>query len=162
MKKLRIIALLSLVMVCSIVMAGCSNSSNNGNGYPINFKVGTSGISHGSADYGAVLIRNHTQLKAAFDDAAIVWLDNKPIWERYDAGFFAAYALVVYAFGVSGDYAPEFSVEEITREGATLNVNLVQHGMTAGLAYFSVTILIEVSQSDVANVSTVKIDLTIE
>ena len=110
---------------------------------------------------GTLLIKNHRQLKETFEDQSIQWVDDIPIWEQYSDDFFKRNSLVSYTFGGSGDYVPEFEVERLVKEGKTLTVYIIQHGMTEGLMYFSITILLEVNKSDVANVANIETDLRI-
>ncbi|MCL2065468.1 MAG: carboxypeptidase-like regulatory domain-containing protein [Candidatus Cloacimonetes bacterium] len=123
----------------------------------IYFTIGTSGIFWGSAPYGTFLIKNHRQLKETFEDPSIEWVDDIPIWERYSSDFFNENALLLYAFYGSGDNAPEFEVERLVKEGKTLTIYIIQHGMTEGLMLFSITILIEVNKVNVTNVENIEI-----
>ncbi|MCL2064655.1 MAG: hypothetical protein FWG98_09845 [Candidatus Cloacimonetes bacterium] len=123
----------------------------------IYFTIGTSGILYGSPPYGTLLINNHRQLKETFEDPSIEWVDDIPIWERYSSDFFDENALVLHAFGVSGNYPPEIEVRRLVKKGETLTVYILQFDMPEGDMYFSITILIEVNKDDVLNVENIEI-----
>jgi len=157
MKILKSIGLLSMLLVVSLVLVACGGNNNGGGAVgEINFKIGTSGILDGSASYGSLLINSHSQLKVTFENQGIYWIDDKPIWERYNQAFFNDKALLLHTFGTSGDYAPDFSVEKIVIENGVLTISFTQSSLTQGDAYFSITILVEVSRSDVSNVTRVE------
>ena len=155
MKRIIFIVIFCAFTLVSLTL-GCDATKPKPEREEINFRVGTSGIFSGSTSYGTLLINNHSQLKENYEGQSIQWVDDIPIWERYCSDFFNENALVMYTFGDSGDNAPEYEVERLVKEGKTLTVYIIQHGMTQGLMYFSITILIEVNKYDVLNVQNIE------
>ena len=156
MKKFSITIILIIVLFSLIISCNSTKEKNDNEPKEIKFTIGTAGIFCGSTSYGTLLINNHTLLKETFEDQSIQWEDGVPIWDRYSDDFFDQNALVMYTFGGSGDNVPEFEVERLVKEGNTLTIYIIQHGMTEGLMYYTVTILIEVNKFNMVNVENIE------
>ena len=155
MKRIIFLAIFFTFTLMSLTL-GCDATKLKPEREEINFRVGSSSIFSGSTSYGTLLINNHRQLKEYYEGQRFEWVDGVPIWERYSSDFFDENTLVSHTFGVSGFSPPEFEIEKLVKEGKTLTVYIIQHGMSMGFAYFSITILIEVNKSDVLNVQNIE------
>ena len=146
----KIVCIGVALLMCLGLFSACGKNDDE-----IDFAIGYQGVGFG---------QDRKSVIKTFEEWDVLRPDHAMITEldKYNEAFFANKALILYTFGASGDYAPEFSVKKLVLTNGTLTINLTQDEMTSGLAYFSITILIEISQKDVSNVANIETNVTIK
>lgn len=152
-KKILIMGV--MLIMCMGILGGCGNNSYK----QVDFG-GT--ILNGSIKHEPMLIQEHSELVSVFGDLDITWEKGIAIWERYDSKFFENKTLLVYFFDVSGDVEPRIAIDDIQVDGGIIKISLLQHGTTAGLAYFSKNIVIEVNKKFIGDSTKVEVDIKVK
>ncbi len=129
-----VVMLIAAILLCGL--AACDRDEMNPKS--VEFKeVHFNGTFTGSSSErpSSAIVRNQEELVALFSGYSIEWEDDVSITTQYDSEYFENNALVFHFFGVSGDYSPDFSVEDVQVDKEALKLSVVQKGLTTGDAY---------------------------
>jgi len=161
MKKLRLVAVLSLVVLASIVMAGCGKRTE------VNFVVGLNvqGLSiHHSHLPLNLIVRSLDELDdfvegskyfGGFDEGRFMELSY--VFNRYDAEYFIEKLLIICLVSYS-DTGWETEVERVSKKGDKLYVECISSNDGGGFTVLTVgAIVLEIQKEDVNGMKKVRV-----
>ena len=171
MKKLKLLAILLLVMITPITTGGCTttggcgNNRDNGVNNPdgkIAFEerafAGDFCLTNfNGTDRICALIRSSSELTSFFNSRMVTW-DSAPIWESYNNAFFEDNALMLFFFysrsGMLGSQI-SFAVDSVEVKNNVLTLNILSNTYSHMISDIILTIpfMVEISNENIQGIT---------